>query len=306
VLRPLHLGLVFLAVLVTLGFRPGTASAHAQYKSSTPANGAVLSTGPAGITIVFTEAFVPAQSSASVSGPDGARVDNGDARADLSDADRKTMVLTLRPNLANGVYTVHWKTVSADDGDEAQGAFAYRVGAGQAPEDLTSEWPPVKLRIEATASGTLITYRMYILNLSQQNASPVTVKGLIPPGARLVSSYAFQEGANAGKSDGLTVGWTLVGAVPPAQPGSGPTRFGPFAYTVDVAGMKPGTEVRAHAWAQWILYSISTPGDCEQDEDGTVTCDDPDVYVDQIGGTSVSQDAILVIGPNGLPASPGG
>jgi methionine-rich copper-binding protein CopC len=294
------------AILATSVAPSARVFAHAQYKSSTPANGAVLSAAPAGVTIVFTEAFVPAQSSASAVGPDGARVDNGDAKPDLSDADRRTMVLTLKSNLANGVYTVHWKTVSADDGDEAQGAFTFRVGAGPAPEDLTSEWPPVKLRIEAASSGTLVTYRMYILNLSQQNASPVTIKGLIPPGARLVSSYAFQEGMNPGKPDGTTVGWTLVGAVPPAQPGGGPTRFGPFAYTVDVAGMKPGTEVRAHAWAQWILYSISTPGDCEVQDDGTLACDDPDVYVDQIGGASVSQDAVLVIGPNGLPTSPGG
>jgi methionine-rich copper-binding protein CopC len=119
-----------LAALVTLS---GVALAHAQYQSSTPANGAVLSAAPAGVKIVFTEGFVPEKSSASVAGPDGARADNADAKADPADADRATMMLTLKPGLGNGVYTVNWNTVSADDGDAANGAFAFRVGPGPSP-----------------------------------------------------------------------------------------------------------------------------------------------------------------------------
>jgi methionine-rich copper-binding protein CopC len=139
----LRVGMAAFAILAALGSLSGVAFAHALYQSSTPANGAILAAAPATVRIVFTEGFVPAQSSATVSGPDGSKADNGDAKADPADADRATMMLTLKPGLGNGVYTVNWNTVSADDGDAANGAFAFRVGPGASPalpitgDDLT-------------------------------------------------------------------------------------------------------------------------------------------------------------------------
>jgi copper transport protein len=127
--RSLRLGVALLAILGMMAHLPGTASAHADYQSSVPAAGARLAAAPSRVTIVFTEAFVPAQSSAHVLGPGGSRVDNNDAKPDPTDPDRTTMVLTLKSGLGNGAYTVYWDTVSADDGDEANDTFMFTVAA---------------------------------------------------------------------------------------------------------------------------------------------------------------------------------
>src|SRR5581483_2617754 len=58
----------------------------------------------------------------------GNRVDNNDGQVDLQNPDRQRMFVTLPP-LPDGVYTVRWVTVSADDGDQAEGTFRFGVGA---------------------------------------------------------------------------------------------------------------------------------------------------------------------------------
>jgi methionine-rich copper-binding protein CopC len=127
--RPLRVGMAVFAILAALVSLSGVAFAHAEYQSSTPANGAILAATPTTVRIVFSEGFVPEKSSASVVGPDGARADNNDAKPDPTDPDRTTMVLTLISGLGNGVYTVYWDTVSADDGDETNDSFTFTVAA---------------------------------------------------------------------------------------------------------------------------------------------------------------------------------
>ena len=74
----------------------------------------------------------------------GNQVDLGDGRVDEDDPDRKSMVVSL-PALPYGVYWVNWTTVSAEDGDDDGGTFAF--GVGVTPPTAGTEIPP------AAASG---------------------------------------------------------------------------------------------------------------------------------------------------------
>jgi len=56
----------------------------------------------------------------------GARVDNGDSHVDPNE--RKTISVSLATaKMADGTYTVKWKTLSDDDGDEASGQFELTI-----------------------------------------------------------------------------------------------------------------------------------------------------------------------------------
>jgi copper transport protein len=111
------------AVLV-LGAAP--AGAHALRQSSVPDAGASLKDAPAAVTVTFGERPDPKLSSLKVldsSGQDHARPPTEAVPG---------QPLTLRVavgKLANGVYTVSWRTVSSVDGHLASGTFAFGVGA---------------------------------------------------------------------------------------------------------------------------------------------------------------------------------
>jgi methionine-rich copper-binding protein CopC len=116
-----------LAVLLLLGASRG-ASAHARYDHSDPASESVVPTAPAQLQAWFTEGVRNQGSSLQVMDAAGNRVDNNDGQVDLNDPDRKRMFVSLQ-SLPDGVYTVRWVTVSADDGDQAEGSFRFGVGA---------------------------------------------------------------------------------------------------------------------------------------------------------------------------------
>jgi methionine-rich copper-binding protein CopC len=105
------------------------AFAHADYESSTPADGETVSESPERVDVVF------GQEAARQGGLPTLIVVNqfGDLIADeavLDDVDRTHMSVALPPALGSGRYTVIWHTVSDEDGEEAQGAFHFYVGAG--------------------------------------------------------------------------------------------------------------------------------------------------------------------------------
>ncbi len=67
----------------------------------------------------------------------GASVDQGDTALDKSDANRLTLVVSLKSGLGNGTYTVAWKAASSSDGSVAEGTFKFSVGAtASAPAQL--------------------------------------------------------------------------------------------------------------------------------------------------------------------------
>lgn len=109
----------------------GGASAHARYDHSDPASGSVLDGTPFVLRTYFSQELMKA-STILVLDANGNQVDLGDGRVDTDDPDRKVMVVSL-PALPEGVYTVQWNSVSAEDGDAAAGHYGF--GVGMAPPD---------------------------------------------------------------------------------------------------------------------------------------------------------------------------
>ncbi|GIW07776.1 MAG: hypothetical protein KatS3mg060_2581 [Dehalococcoidia bacterium] len=113
------------------------ARAHAYLDRSDPAEGAYLATAPREVRLWFTERLEPSFSRARVVDKDNTVVSSGPAV--VSSVDPKLLTIPLGP-LPNGVYTVIWENVSADDGHPARGAFAFAVGdpTGSAPLTLAA------------------------------------------------------------------------------------------------------------------------------------------------------------------------
>ena len=106
------------ALLLVLGASP--AWAHATPVASDPEPGAVLSTTPGVVTLVFSEPLNTGLSSATVVAPNGERFEGK-----VSGGDRITVALGTN---APGVYEVDWTTVSTLDGHPLHGSYAFGVG----------------------------------------------------------------------------------------------------------------------------------------------------------------------------------
>ncbi|HLX35128.1 MAG TPA: copper resistance protein CopC [Candidatus Limnocylindrales bacterium] len=117
------IALVWLAVLA------GATLAHALPQSSDPSPGSSLAQAPTQVSIVFGERPDAKLSSIRVLDSSGAAVTSGPTTVAPGNADE--LVVPLNP-LPPGVYTVAWRTVSAVDGHNATGSFAFGVG-GQTP-----------------------------------------------------------------------------------------------------------------------------------------------------------------------------
>jgi len=115
-----------LALLVFL-LIPARASAHASLLSSNPSNGAVLTSSPMEIRLVFSEPIVIELSQMMLAGP-GARTIRLDSRGDPHEV--RALIATL-PSLANGGYRVDWHIISAD-GHPVSGSVTFSVGAAAA------------------------------------------------------------------------------------------------------------------------------------------------------------------------------
>lgn len=127
--------------LLLVGSLVSTASAHAAYKDSNPADGATVSSPPSEVWAEFTEP--PESSEASrleVYDPCGARVDTGGTTAS---GYRMTTAMSADKQ---GKYTVVFQVVSALDGHPTKGQFTFTStggapcpGSGEKPEPTENE-----------------------------------------------------------------------------------------------------------------------------------------------------------------------
>jgi copper resistance protein C len=116
----LSLGLVlFVAV--------GTVSAHAKVIDSTPKANSTITKEPATIQVTTAENMTidPKQTNLFVYGPNGELISLGNATIDINNPIH--MSVKIKTGAGNGIYIVRWITKSADDGDPAEGAFAFTV-----------------------------------------------------------------------------------------------------------------------------------------------------------------------------------
>ena len=128
--------------------------AHADYDHSVPSADEVVSQAPQQVQVWFTQELFrrEGQNVLEVYGPDDQKVDQEDAAID--DDNRKLMTVSLQSDLPNGVYTVRWRTLSADDGDEADGEFQFTIQAEEPAPEVTPTATPTAAAEDAQTTPT--------------------------------------------------------------------------------------------------------------------------------------------------------
>ncbi len=127
----LHLLFAMSLSLIAMVILFGRAEARADLVQCEPAAGATVTTAPSQLRCSFSEELDTKQSTLAVRDAAGARVDQSDAHVDLNDPDHKQLVAGLDvTKMKDGMYTVSWHSVSAQDHDAVDGTFIFVVGAG--------------------------------------------------------------------------------------------------------------------------------------------------------------------------------
>src|SRR5258708_24636211 len=121
---------VALLLLVVAGlnlFVPGSALAHAYLVHADPPPGSTLAQAPTQLRLTFSEQVDSAFSQVHVLNARRETIDRGDGAVAADDP--RAMVVSLHPGLADGRYTVAWRTLSADDGHSESGAYPLIFGS---------------------------------------------------------------------------------------------------------------------------------------------------------------------------------
>ena len=121
-----QIALAVMVVILVACANAGGASAHAEISTSSPPAGGEVTALPPSLTLNFTEEVKPGAVSVQVTGPDGQRVDQGDARVSLDDPERSNVLVSLFVG-GPGTYQVHWEAISNLDGDATEGDFSFTV-----------------------------------------------------------------------------------------------------------------------------------------------------------------------------------
>ena len=118
---------VLLAVSLLAASSPSRAAAHAGYERSSPTADAVVRESPPQVEVWFSQDLFrrAGANTLTVTGPDGQDIGVGETVIDS--ADRKHVSALLSAALAPGTYTVRWTSLSATDGDPAEGTFRFTI-----------------------------------------------------------------------------------------------------------------------------------------------------------------------------------
>ena len=146
-MRGLLAALVAASVLILMG---GAAAAHANYVKSNPASDARLTKPPTDVRVTFSETPDAHGSDVAVLDVNANRVDKHDVT--LVSDEPNTLRVSVGA-IGDGGYIVSWTTVSAVDGHETKGAFAFAINAPlPAIKDIgPSAPPPTALEIAGRA-----------------------------------------------------------------------------------------------------------------------------------------------------------
>ena len=126
-----HAGIGAILAALSLVVFGGTAAAHAELISVSPADGEVLDVAPAEVVLTFSEPVSLTGGSVRVLDDDAEDVSTGTAQAN------ETITATLPDGLADGTYTIVFEIVSVDS-HRIGGASVFHVGAPTS-EGLTGD-----------------------------------------------------------------------------------------------------------------------------------------------------------------------
>jgi copper transport protein len=180
--------LVAVLALAGVGVLASPASAHALLERSYPAAGASLPRAPHTMLLFFTEAPDPGLSPVSLLDSSGRTV-AGVGKPTPAPGNARELRATL-PRLADGVYTVNWRTVSKVDGHVTGGSFAFGIGvqapSGAAAAQAAKGGSPGSIPSPAAAAGLWLLYWGLALLAAAGVTGPLVFRWRLPAGARLV------------------------------------------------------------------------------------------------------------------------
>ena len=158
------------------------AIAHDQLLSSDPADGAVLETPPAAITLTFSAEILPVAPTVLVQDAAGAVV------VDAEPSVAGTVVTQPMPSdVSSGAYTVLWRVVSAD-GHPIEGTFAFTVASDAEPSP--SAPPATSPTATATPSTADATSAAPAPETTATAPAETSAPAGIPPLVRLLFAIA--------------------------------------------------------------------------------------------------------------------
>lgn len=111
--------------LVGAFFLATTVFAHAEPASAKPGDGAVLVQPPAEIVLVMSQEMFSREGANDIDVLDSTGKEVTTVAAVVDRNDRTRLSVAMPSTLATGTYTVKWKTLSADDGDSAEGSITF-------------------------------------------------------------------------------------------------------------------------------------------------------------------------------------
>lgn len=223
-----------------LGVGAGAVSAHAGLVSSTPANGAVVTSAET-LTLVFTEAPDPSLSSVRLTDNGGTSLTLGPAVAD-----GQTLTVPVVAPVPEGIYTVTWRVVSTEDGHVTAGSFSFGMGDVAAPIGSEAAGEPVgptPLSVAAKAAlyaGLFLLVAVAVVGLGAFGGRPASL--------RIVAVAAGTLGF--GGAVGILIAEQRAVEVPMADLAASPTGR-PFLLLIGATLLAAGVAVLGAARPRW-------------------------------------------------------
>lgn len=112
------------AALCALAWLAG-AAAHAEPAKARPGDGAVLTSPPTRVEIEMSQELARREGANDIGVFDASGAEVTTSPAVIDNADRRRISVALPSPLAPGRYTVRWRSLSAEDGDTAEGALSF-------------------------------------------------------------------------------------------------------------------------------------------------------------------------------------
>src|SRR5215475_1346654 len=172
-----------------VGLLASPADAHALLERSFPAAGASLPRAPHELVLDFTEAPEPTLSTVLLLDSSGRTVP-GVGKLTPVPGNAKELRAAL-PQLANGAYTVEWRTVSKVDGHVTGGSFSFGIGVepparAAAPKAVTGGPAAGAIPAPAGVAGRWLLYWGLALLVAAGATGALVCGWRLPPGARIL------------------------------------------------------------------------------------------------------------------------